>query len=260
MRLILSERYEKNVGFCNFAANSIAMTLDICPSPALYPFYKKENDTVIVVDILRASTTICAMLNNGAAAVIPVASTDEARHYKSLGFLVGGERNARKCDFADFGNSPFDYTPEIVSGKEVVFTTTNGTQAIEAANDSQALYIGAFSNIDALVEKCSDVSGRIVVLCAGWNNRVNMEDTLFGGAFAKKLLKRTNVSIASDYVKMALDLWQLAKNNPLEYVKKAEHYQRLKSNNAETEVEFCLRENTMEVVPWYDRKEKKLKK
>lgn len=246
--------------FCNFAGNSIIMTLDICPSPALYPFYKKENDTVIVVDILRASTTICAMLNNDADSVIPVATTDEARHYKSLGFLVGSERNARKCDFADFGNSPFDYTREIVSGKEVVFTTTNGTQAIEAANDSLAFYIGAFSNIDILVEKCLDVSGRIVVLCAGWNNRFNMEDPLFGGAFAEELSKRTDVSIVSDSARMALDLWQLAKNNPLEYLKKAEHYQRLKANNAESEVAFCLRENTMEVVPWYDRNEKKLKK
>lgn len=87
-----------------------------------------------------------------------------------------------------------------------------------------------------------------------------MEDTLFGGAFAEKLSKKTNISIASDSVKMALDLWQLAKNNPLEYVKKAEHYERLKVNNAESEVEFCLRENTMGVIPWYDRKERKLKK
>ncbi len=143
------------------------MILDLCLSPALYPYYQKENDTVVVVDVFRASATICAMLHNGAAAVIPVADIETARQYKSAGFLVGAERKTRKCDFADFGNSPFDYTREIVDGKEVVFTTTNGTMAIEMGKESRRLFIGTFSNIDALADKCMESPGRIVVICAG---------------------------------------------------------------------------------------------
>lgn len=234
------------------------MTLDICPAPALYPFYRKANDTVIVVDVFRASATLCAMLHNGAAAVIPVASVEEAQAYKAEGYLVGAERNTQKCDFADFGNSPFDYTREIVQGKEVVFTTTNGTQAINAAHDAKHLFIGTFSNIDALVEKCVGIGGRVVVLCAGWNNRVNVEDTMFGGAFAEKLVEQTNTIFDSDAVRIALELWRQAKADPLSYIKNTDHFRRLIENGAEGDAAFCLRENTVTVVPRYDKVDRKL--
>lgn len=235
------------------------MTLDICLSPALYPFYRKENDTVIVVDVFRASATMCAALANGASAIIPVAGIEEAERYKTEGFLVGAERNARKMDFADFGNSPFDYEKEKVTGKEVVFTTTNGTQAIEAAKDAKHLFIGTFSNMDALVEKCLQTSERVAILCAGWNNTVNIEDTLFGGAFAEKLLEKTEVVFGSDSVRMALELWRLAKENPLDFVKSSDHYQRLVDNGAESDAAFCFMQNTLSVVPYYDRGTKKLR-
>jgi len=130
-----------------------SMELDICFSPALYPFYRKENDTVIVVDVFRASATLCAMLANGASAVITVADIEEAKQYKSRGYLVGAERNARQCDFADFGNSPYDYTREKVAGKEVVFTTTNGTRAIDAAKNAKQLFVGTFFKPRSLIAK-----------------------------------------------------------------------------------------------------------
>ena len=235
------------------------MILELCPSPALYPYYRKENDTVVVVDVFRASATICAMLQNGAAAVIPVADIEEARQYKLNGFLVGAERKTRKCDFADFGNSPFDYTPEIVAGKEVVFTTTNGTMALETGRDSEHLFIGTFSNIDALAGKCMASSERIVILCAGWNNRVNVEDTLFGGAFAALLSKKTNLSLGSDAIRIALALWHQAKNDPLAYLRQSDHYQRLIDNHATGDAAYCLQENTVSVVPCYHKEDKKLR-
>lgn len=235
------------------------MTLDLCPSPALYPFYKKENDTVIVVDIFRASTTMCAMLHNGAAAIITVADIDEARQYKSAGFLVGAERKTRKCDFADFGNSPFDYRHELVMGKEIVFTTTNGTMAIEMGQGSKMLYIGAFSNIDALVNRCMEDSERIVILCAGWKNRINMEDTLFGGAFAEKISEKSDVAWGSDAIKIAGELWQKAKNDPLAYLTQSDHYQRLIDNGVESDASFCLRQNTVSIVPSFNKADKKIR-
>lgn len=235
------------------------MILDICLSPALYPFYKKENDTVIVVDIFRACTTICAAFANGASAIIPVADIEEAKQYKLRGYPVGAERNTRKCDFADFGNSPFDYTQEKVKGKEIVFTTTNGTNAIEQSRGCKTLLIGAFSNIDALAKKCIEIGGRIVVVCAGWNNRINMEDTLFGGAFAEKLFNENPLKLDSDAVKIALELWQSAKHDLLNYLKDSEHYQRLIDNKAEGDAPFCLQQNTVNLVPYYDKVDKKLK-
>lgn len=246
-----------NVGYCYLCKKK--MILDLCPSPALYPYYRKENDTVIVVDVFRASATMCAMLHNGATAVIPVADIEEARQYKLKGFLVGAERKTRKCDFADFGNSPFDYTREIVAGREVVFTTTNGTMAIEMGRDSKNLFIGTFSNIDALADKCMESSERIVVICAGWNNRVNVEDTLFGGAFAERLSGKTNLIIGSDAVRIALALWQQAKSDPLEYLRQSDHHQRLIDNHAIGDAAYCLQENTVSVVPCYHKEDKKLR-
>ncbi len=235
------------------------MTIDICLSPVLYPFYAKDNDTVIVVDVFRASATMCAALANGASAIIPVADIEEAKRYKFDGFLVGAERKTQKCDFADFGNSPFDYASEKVSGRKVVFTTTNGTQALEAAKNAKHLFIGTFSNMDVLVEKCCEISERIVVLCAGWNNRVNVEDTLFGGAFVEKLSEKTDVVFESDAVRIAIELWETAKNDPLEYLKNTEHYHRLVTNGVENDAEYCLRQNTVSVVPVYDKITKKLR-
>lgn len=237
---------------CTFAKTSTTMTIEICVSPALYPYYEGENDTVIIVDILRASTTICVMLKNGASAVIPVAGLDEAEAYKQKGFLVGAERNAQKCAFADFGNSPLDYAAELVSGREVVFTTTNGTQAVQTARKASNLYIGAFSNISALARKCVN-DDRIVVVCAGWNNRMNIEDTLFGGAFIAEMQKLRELQITSDASQIAFKLWQSAKENPLEYVKKTEHYARLLKNGVENEAAFCLMQNTAAVVPVYGK-------
>ncbi|MDD3624280.1 MAG: 2-phosphosulfolactate phosphatase [Proteiniphilum sp.] len=235
------------------------MILDICPSPALYPYYQQENDTVIVVDIFRASTTICHMLHNGATAVIPVADIDEAKRYKEKGYLVGAERNTRKCDFADCGNSPFDYTAERVKGREVVFTTTNGTMAIKQSEDARELLIGSFSNIGALISHCIERSEHIVVLCAGWNNRINMEDMLFGGAFFERLSSRRRVSFGSDSVRIAQLLWQLAKKDLLTFLQESDHYPRLVANSAVGDVAYCLNSDTLSVVPLYHPADKKIR-
>lgn len=181
------------------------MKIDICLSPALYLYYAEVGNTVIIVDIFRATTTICTILYNGAKSVIPIASVEKALEYKTNGFLVGGERNAKKIDFADYGNSPFDYTPERVEEEDVVFTTTNGTQAINIASDSGTLLVGAFSNIDALAEQCVKIGNRIVVLCSGWKNKVNTEDTLFAGALAKNLHENYKINLESDSARMAVN-------------------------------------------------------
>lgn len=235
------------------------MLLDLCPSPVLYPYYQQEGDTVIVVDTFRASATLCAAFASGASSVISVASIEEAKQYKSKGFLVGAERNARKCDFADFGNSPYDYTADKVSGKELVFTTTNGTQAIQAAKDCRHLFIGTFTNIDAVLEASLRLSERTVILCAGWENKINIEDTLFGGAFAEKLSEKGKLTIGSDSVRIALSLWQQSKNNLLEYLKESDHYARLIANGAASDAPYCLQMNTVSVVPTYNKQEDKLR-
>lgn len=234
------------------------MKVDICFSPALYPYYADSNDYIaVVVDIFRATTTMCSALKNGAKCIIPVASVEEAKAYKEKGYLVGAERNVKRCDFADFGNSPFDYTKDKVGGKEIVFTTTNGTQAIEAASGADILTIGAFSNISALTAFCIKEQKDVIILCAGWNNRFNIEDTLFGGALATWLIDRGYVS-ASDATQVALSMWKEAKPDVRNYMDRTEHIKRLEANNLQDSVEYCIMEDTVNLVPIYDKIKKRL--
>jgi 2-phosphosulfolactate phosphatase len=235
------------------------MKIDICFSPALYPYYADNNAEriIIVVDIFRATTTMCAALKNGARSIIPVASIEEAQAYKKKGFPVGAERNVRRCDFADFGNSPFDYTPEKVAGKDIVFTTTNGTQAIEAASDSHALIIGAFSNISAVTDFCIAAQKDVLVLCAGWSKRFNIEDTLYAGAIAKRLSDK-GYTYESDAVKVALAMWRDATPDLRNYINHTEHIKRLEANNLQDSVEYCLTDDLVPLVPVYDKNTKKI--
>ncbi len=235
------------------------MKIDVCFSPALYPYYDvdNENTVVVVVDIFRATTTMCAAFENGAKSIIPVASIEEAIEYKEKGYLVGAERNVKRCDFADFGNSPFDYTAEKVNRKEIVFTTTNGTQAIEMASKCDQLIIGAFSNISAVAKYCTSHQKNVMVLCAGWNNRFNIEDTLFGGALAY-LLKKEGFAITSDSAMVALDMWLQAKSDVRSYINKTEHIQRLIANNLADSVDYCLEQDVVSIVPIYDKIERKI--
>lgn len=235
------------------------MKIDICFSPALYPYYADKNAEriVIVVDIFRATTTMCAALKNGAKSIIPVASIEEAQAYKKKGYLVGAERNVKRCDFADFGNSPFDYSSDKVEEKDIVFTTTNGTQAIEAASDAHALIIGSFSNISAVVNFCVASQKDVLVLCAGWNNRFNIEDTLYAGAIAKRLQGK-GYTYVSDAAEIALSMWRNAEPNLRDYINHTEHIKRLEANNLQDSVEYCLTYDTVPLVPIYDKTAKKI--
>lgn len=235
------------------------MKIDVCFSPALYPYYANggTNHIVIVVDIFRATTTMCAALKNGAKAIIPVASIEEAQEYKAKGYLTGAERNVKRCDFADFGNSPFDYTTDKVKDKEIVFTTTNGTQAINISQDAEILIIGAFSNISAVADFCTKEQKDVIILCAGWNNRFNIEDTLFGGALAERLISK-GYTLASDATLVSLSMWQEAKSDVRNYINKSEHIKRLEANNLQDSVDYCLTADTIHLIPLYDKETKQI--
>ena len=225
----------------------------VCISPALYPFYAQKETRVIIVDIFRATTCMCAAFNNGARSIRTVATVEEAIHYKEKGHLVAAERNVKKCDFADFGNSPFDFTHEKVADKEIIFTTTNGTRAIEMALDADEILIGAFSNITTLTNHCNSKKKNVLILCSGWNNRFCLEDTLFAGALTEKLIKTGKFCSDSDATLAALELWKIAQPDLLNYICSTEHYERLKSNGLENSVEYCLTEDTTPVLPVYNK-------
>ena len=224
------------------------MTVDVCFSPALYPLYHNDENVVIVADIFRATTTIITAFINGARSIRPVASIDEAIAAKAEGFLVGAERNVRRCDFADFGNSPFDYIPSRVRDRDIVFTTTNGTRAVVMAAGAWRIAAGAFVNLQSVAKWCADHGRNVIMLASGWNDKINLEDTLYGGALVSAL---TSYSYrpATDAARMALDLWNLHRSKLKEAVAATDHYARLLANGLEDSVDYCLSLDVAPIVP-----------
>ena len=228
--------------------------VEICFSPVLYPYYAENNDHIaVIVDIFRATTTMCAAFNNGVQSIIPVATIEEAQAYKVQGFLTGAERNVKRCDFADFGNSPFDYTREKVEGQEIVFTTTNGTMALKTAENAYGLVIGAFSNISAVTDYCINAKKDVIIVCSGWNNRFNLEDSLYAGALVDMLMDKGAYMGKADAVDVALGMWGDAKADIRSYINKSEHISRLIANKLEDSVDYCLTLDTVSLVPIYDK-------
>lgn len=225
-------------------------TIEVCFTPKLYSeIVTNKNFIVVMVDILRASTSICAAFANGVEAIIPVASLDEAKEFKAKGYLVASEREGIVTGFADFGNSAFNFMTEAVKGKTIAYSTTNGTQAIELAKNAEGLVIGAFSNITALSQWLINQHSNVVILCAGWKNKFNLEDSIYAGALIEQLLTSADLKMDCDSAEAALDLWSIAKSNPLAYIQKAAHRERLRKLKLDDVLEFTFQRDTANVVP-----------
>ena len=228
-------------------------TIEVCFTPALFPHILTEKDyIVVVVDILRASTSICAAFSNDVRAIIPIASTEDAEKMKNIGFLVAAERDGKKLDFADFGNSPLNFMTPEVKGKDIVYSTTNGTQAIEMSKKADSLVIGAFANLTALSKWLILKNKNVVVLCSGWKKKFNIEDSLFAGALAEKLIESKKFQTNCDSANAAIDLWGVAKHNLLAYIEKASHRHRLKKLNLDDTLEYSFTIDSTNVVPVLD--------
>lgn len=235
------------------------MKIDVCFSPVLYPYYKDDGDTiVVVVDIFRATTSMCMALNNGASSIMPVATVEEAKAYKDKGYLVGGERNVVKFEFGDFGNTPSEYTREKVEGRDVVISTTNGTHAIDMAEDCSCLIIGSFSNLSKVAAYCIEQKKDVLVLCAGWKDKFNLEDSLFGGALVEALVEKGGYNARFDAAGVALSMWRDAKPDVMKYIANGEHMKRLEDHGLVDVARFCVTIDTVDVLPVYDKSTKKI--
>jgi 2-phosphosulfolactate phosphatase len=229
--------------------------VEVCFSPKLFPeILIKENFIVVLVDILRATTTICTAFENGVQAIIPVATIEEAKQLKEQGFLVASEQDGMKLDFADFGNSSFSFTRERVEGKTLVYCTTNGTQALEMAKHSERVVIGAFINISALAQWLCEEEKNVVILCSGWKNKFCLEDTLFAGALSSRLLDSGKFTTNCDSAHASIDLWNVAKDDILQYIKKAAHSHRLKKLGLDDVIPYSFTTDQTKVVPVFDGK------
>ncbi len=225
------------------------LTIDVCISPYLYPVYHREDTIVVVIDVLRATSAMCTAFQYGVDKMIPVATLEEAFEYKRQGFIVGAERNGVTLEGADFGNSPYSYMTDRIKGKTIVISTTNGTQAIEAARNAYKVVMGAFVNMTALCHWLEEQEKHILLLCSGWKNRVSLEDTLFAGAVTEFILKRTSFFKTGDGALSANYLYQSAKHNPYKYMRHASHAERLATLGLKEDIRYCLTPDQTSVIP-----------
>lgn len=223
--------------------------VEVCFTPGEYEYFKGEYDIVVVIDVLRATSAICAAFHNGIKSIIPVATIDEARDYQSKGYLVGAERKGQIVEGFDFGNSPYSYMKEELKGKEVVLSTTNGTKALSIASDAPTVVVGALNNIDALCDWLSKQDKNILCLCSGWQDKFNLEDTICAGAICDQLIKTGNFTSTEDSSIAAKYLYISAWDNPLGYLKSSSHRRRLKNLNLNEDIKYCLTPNKTTVIP-----------
>jgi 2-phosphosulfolactate phosphatase len=223
--------------------------LNVCLTPALIPLYSVEDHIVVIIDIFRATSSICYGIENGADAIIPVSQVEECAAYREMGLdhLLAAERDGTVVEGFDFGNSPFSYTKEKVAGKTVVLTTTNGTHALHLSRSAKKIVIGSFLNLTSLCNWIKTQDENILLVCAGWKNNFNLEDTLFAGAVIEQL-KGANFKL-DDAAIAANDLFQLGKHDISDYLKKTSHSERLKKLGIEKDIEFCLQVDIATAIP-----------
>lgn len=227
--------------------------IEVCFSPALFREFKNPEAIAVVVDILRATSAIVTAFMNGVSRIIPVETLQEAEVFKKKGYLVAAERDGLVQPFADFGNSPFNFTKERVSGQEIVYSTTNGTQAIHEAGDCYRIVIGSYLNFSALSDWLISQKRDIIILCAAWKNKFNLEDTLFAGALAWSVLQYPHYSTICDSTLAAIDLYQVAKKDLLGYIDKVAQRHRLKKNNLDNVIEYCHTFDLTSLIPVFEK-------
>ncbi len=223
-------------------------TIDVCLSPYLYPIYHKDDSIVVVIDILRATSAMCTAFENGVEKIIPVATIEEATEYKKKGYLVGAERNGIALDGFDFGNSPYSYINDKINGKTIVISTTNGTQAIDAAQKAYKVVIGAFTNITAICDWLDSQNKNILLLCSGWKNKFNLEDSLFAGALTERLLKKSDFQLSDSALSVSY-LYKQAESNPYKFLRNSSHTERLASMGLKHDIKYCLSLDKTKIIP-----------
>ncbi len=223
--------------------------LEICFSPAIFDAHADSEAVVVVVDVLRATSSICTAFANGVSEIIPVASVGEAREMKDKGYLLAAERDGFVLDFADFGNSPYNFTAEKVKGRTVAYSTTNGTGIMKRASECHDVVIGSYLNFSALCTWLEGQERKAIIVCAGWKSRFSLEDAVCAGAMAERLLLGGKFKTNCDSVYAATDLWKEAKDDLMGYIEKAAQRSRLRDKGLDDCLEYCHTFDVTDVIP-----------
>lgn len=223
--------------------------LEVCLSPALLHLFDTTDKIVVIIDVFRATSTIAAALHNGATEVIPVASVQECIEIGAAceNGITAGERDGQIAPGLAYGNSPSEYPASFVAGKTLVLTTTNGTRLLHMVKGASAIITGSFLNLQAVCNYLLAQQKDVLLACAGWKDRFNLEDTLFAGAVADKL--QQHFLIHCDSALAAIRLHQQSAGNYLDFLKDGSHYRRLSAYGLQADMAYCASPDLHPVVP-----------
>ena len=222
-------------------------TIDVCLSPDLMHLYDVRDKTVVVIDILRATSCMTTAFAHGINSITPFAKLEDCMAMKAKGYFTAGERDGKKVEGCDLGNSPFEYMDEKLRGQKIAFTTTNGTQAIAKAMEAREIVIGSFLNLSAITKYLLKGDNNVLLVCAGWKGKVNLEDTLFAGAVVDAL--QDHIEPDCDAPLAAQHLYSVAKNDMVAFLANASHVKRLAKLNVHEDIKFCMTPDQYTVVP-----------
>ncbi|MEP7232945.1 MAG: 2-phosphosulfolactate phosphatase [Ginsengibacter sp.] len=230
-------------------------TITASLSPSLLQLYDVSSSIVVIIDVLRATSTIASALYNGAKSIIPVDSVaDCIKLGKQMEVITAGERDGKIAEGLTYGNSPLQYTPEFIKGKTLVLTTTNGTKLLHMAlsEGARGILTASFCNISSTCDYLISQNKNIILACAGWKDRVNIEDTLLAGAIVNRVKGRFYQNC--DACQISESMYLLAKENLFDFMrlKDASHYHRLMNFGLEEDIRFCLTEDNANVLCLYD--------
>ena len=229
-------------------------TIHTCFSPALLHLYDLSNAVVVIIDVFRATSTIAAALHNGAKCVIPVDEVAKAIEIsKQIDGIAAGERDGKLAEGLQHGNSPLEYSKDFIKDKTLVLTTTNGTKLLQMTLDNKASTIitGSFPNLSAVCTFLINENKNVVLGCAGWKDRFNLEDTLFAGAVIAKI--KESFTIHCDSSLTAELLYNQHKDNLIDFASTLTHYHRLVERFGLIEdIKFCLTPDGANVLPLYE--------
>ncbi len=222
-------------------------SIAVCLSPELARLQDFRDKVAVVVDVLRATTTMVTALDHGVKSILPVKSVEECRYFQQKGYIGAAERGGKIVEGFKLGNSPFDYMTPDLAGQKIVFTTTNGTKTIHAIHGADKIIFGAFVNLKAVAETLTRLDKNAVIVCAGWEDEVNLEDTLFAGALLERLARE--FSFSGDPAILAHKLYLQSEGKFSMFLEDSSHMRRLRNLDLQKDIDFCLTLDRYNCVP-----------
>jgi 2-phosphosulfolactate phosphatase len=225
-------------------------SIEVCLSPALLHLYDTNDKVVVIIDVFRATSTIAAALHNGAAAVVPVASVQECIELgkQTPNSITAGERDGKVAEGLEYGNSPSEYPVSFIAGKKLILTTTNGTRLLHMVQGASDIITGSFLNLSAVCDFLVKEQKNVILGCAAWKDRFNLEDSLFAGAVVNKV--KEHFATNCDSTRAVNYLYESSKGGDvISFLKDSSHYRRLSAYGLERDMEYCATPDLHPVVP-----------